>query len=91
LSQSRIANDMLWKICFGHARVLPWMLSDLPSRLYKQADLILAVARIWSDAESNEIFEANIRLRALGDLTAIPGRPVENTYSSNGANSLFKR
>jgi FkbM family methyltransferase len=61
-------------------RFLPWMLSDLPSKLYKEAGPILAAAEIWDDAESESIFEANIRLRALGDLTTIPGRPIENTY-----------
>lgn len=61
-------------------RFLPWMLSDLPSKLYKEAGPILAAAAIWADAESKSIFETNIRLRALGDLTSIPGRPAENTY-----------
>jgi FkbM family methyltransferase len=61
-------------------RFLPWMLSDLPSKLYKEAGPILAAAAIWADAESKATFETNIRLRALGDLTSIPGRPVENTY-----------
>jgi hypothetical protein len=44
------------------------MLSDLPSKLYKEADTILAAAAIWAYAESKSIFEANIRLRALGDM-----------------------
>ena len=59
---------------------LPCLLNDLPSKLYEQADRVLAAEEIWADCESRAIFEANIRLRALGDLRAVPGRPVENTY-----------
>jgi FkbM family methyltransferase len=59
---------------------LPCLLNDLPHKLFKETDQVLAVADIWADAESQAIFDANIRLRALGELGGIPGRPIENTY-----------
>lgn len=59
---------------------LPCLLNDLPHKLYSKRDQVLAAAEIWADAESEAIFNANIRLRALGDLNSIPGRPLENTY-----------
>jgi FkbM family methyltransferase len=60
--------------------LLPCLLNDLPNKLYREGDLVLTAAGIWADSESQAIYEGNIRLRALGELDGIPGRPVENTY-----------
>ena len=59
---------------------LPCLLNDLPSKLYRESDVILKASEIWADAESRRIFEGNIQLRALGEFDGIPGRPAENTY-----------
>jgi hypothetical protein len=59
---------------------LPCLLNDLPHKLYRDRDAVLRAAELWADLESRNIYEANIRLRALGDLDGIPGRPIENTY-----------
>lgn len=59
---------------------LPCLLNDLPHKLYGERGQILATAGLWADSESKSIFEANIRLRALGEFDGIPGRPAENTY-----------
>ena len=59
---------------------LPCLLNDLPSKLYKESNLILKAAGIWADDISRTVFEANIRLRALAEFAGIPGRPSENTY-----------
>ena len=59
---------------------LPCLLNDLPNKLYRERDLILKAADIWADPASRDLFEANIRLRALGEFDGIPGRSVENTY-----------
>lgn len=59
---------------------LPCLLNDLPSKLFRESDQILMAAEIWADSVSRDLFEANIRLRALGEFDEIPGRPVENTY-----------
>jgi FkbM family methyltransferase len=59
---------------------LPCLLNDLPHKLYKESESVLAAENIWSDFESRAIFNANIRLRARGELDGLPGRPTENTY-----------
>ncbi len=59
---------------------LPCLLNDLPHKVYADRNQILAAAETWEDEESKTIFDANIRLRARGDLEGIPGRPTENTY-----------
>ena len=59
---------------------LPCLLNDLPHKLYIESDCVLAAENIWSDFESRTIFNANIRLRALGEMDGLPGRPAENTY-----------
>jgi FkbM family methyltransferase len=59
---------------------LPCLLNDLPHKLYQDWDAVLKSAELWSDLESRQIYEANIRLRALGEMDGLPGRPVENTY-----------
>jgi FkbM family methyltransferase len=55
-------------------------LNDLPHKLYRESDLVLAAQALWADRESRAIYDANIRFRALGNLDNLPGRPVENTY-----------
>ena len=59
---------------------LPCLLNDLPSKLYRESDQILMAAEAWADSASRDLFEANIRLRALGEFDGLPGRPIENTY-----------
>ena len=59
---------------------LPCLLNDLPHKLYRESDLVLATQALWADRESRAIYDANIRFRALGNLDNLPGRPVENTY-----------
>jgi FkbM family methyltransferase len=59
---------------------LPCLLNDLPSKLYMERDSVLAAADLWADASSRAIYDANIRLRALGNVDEIFVRPAENTY-----------
>jgi len=59
---------------------LPFLFNDLPHKLYLERNQILAAESIWADQQSRSIYEANIRLRALGNLDSLPGRPIENTY-----------
>jgi FkbM family methyltransferase len=59
---------------------LPCLLNDQPHKLYAERERVMAAAALWADEISREIFAANIRLRAIGDLSRIPGRPAENTY-----------
>lgn len=59
---------------------LPCLLNDLPSNVYRDRDLVLSAEGLWADAKSRDLYDVNIRLRALGEFDGIPGRPVENTY-----------
>lgn len=59
---------------------LPCLLNDLPSKVYQEKDRVLAAWNLFKDAESQRIYQSNIRLRTLGELTGLPPRPVENTY-----------
>jgi FkbM family methyltransferase len=59
---------------------LPFLLNDLPHKLYEERDAVLAAAGIWADEESRSTYEASVKMRALGDLNELPGKPEENTY-----------
>jgi len=59
---------------------LPCLLNDLPHKLYEQRASVLAARDLWQDEQSQALYEANIRFRARGDLSGLPGRPRENTY-----------
>jgi FkbM family methyltransferase len=41
---------------------------------------VLQAERIWSDEDSLHAYRANIRWRALGEASDLPGRPEEHTY-----------
>ena len=56
------------------------LLNAPPHHVYEQAHDVLRAEHLWSDAQSLEIYRANIRWRALGDPLDLPGRPKENTY-----------
>jgi FkbM family methyltransferase len=59
---------------------LPSLFNDLPHKVYPQQSQILEAEGIWADSQSLSIYDANVRLRLLGSLDSLPGRPVENTY-----------
>ncbi len=56
------------------------LLNAPPHLVYMQAEEVLRAEHIWADAQSADIYRANIRWRALGDPLDLPGRPSENTY-----------
>lgn len=59
---------------------LPFLLNDLPHKLYEERDAVLTAAGIWADQASQSTYEASVKMRAVGDLIHLPGRPDENTY-----------
>ncbi|HMF78866.1 MAG TPA: FkbM family methyltransferase [Bryobacteraceae bacterium] len=46
---------------------LPFFCMDLPSRVYGQAEQVLAAAALWSDEKSRSLYLDQVRWRALGD------------------------
>jgi len=62
-------------------KFLQLVLLNAPAHhVYEQAGEVLRAEHIWADEQSEAIYRANIRWRALGDPCDLPGRPAENTY-----------
>ena len=60
--------------------LLPCLLNDRPHLVYEDKLRVLAASTIWADEQSAQLYVTNVRLRALGQLGDLPGRPAENTY-----------
>ena len=58
---------------------LPFLLYDLPHRVYEQADRVLLGEAIWADEESRSEYVAQVRLRALGDPSGL-AQPTRESY-----------
>lgn len=58
----------------------PFLLYDLPHKLYAQADSVIQAAEIWTDDESRAEYLAQVRLRALGDPSGLPHPAREESY-----------
>jgi FkbM family methyltransferase len=56
------------------------LLNEPPHRVYEDARSVLQAEKLWSDEDSLHAYRANIRWRALGDASELPGRPAKNTY-----------
>jgi hypothetical protein len=56
------------------------LLNEPPHRVYEDAHSVLQAEHIWADEDSLHAYRANIRWRALGDASELPGRPEKNTY-----------
>jgi FkbM family methyltransferase len=67
--------------CWNLSETLPpFLLYDLPHKLYEQADQVLLGAKVWDDDVSRATYLANIRLRALDDLCGLPEPPAGHAY-----------
>jgi FkbM family methyltransferase len=67
---------------------LPFLLYDLPHKVYEQADQVLQAAELWSDDESRSEFLVQVRLRALGNPSGL-GKPVPESYILDGIFELL--
>lgn len=61
-------------------RFPPFLLYDLPHKLYQQAAQVLAAGSIWADEASRQEYFAQIRLRALGDPSALSRFTGKESY-----------
>jgi FkbM family methyltransferase len=59
---------------------LPFLLNDLPSKVYEEKESVLLTETLWADPLSLAIFRANVCWRATGDASHLPTRPEENSY-----------
>jgi FkbM family methyltransferase len=82
LGCSHIANASALGWRFSD-KLLPFLLYDLPHKLYEQADQVLGASGLWEDDASRFEYLAHIRLRALGEMRDIPG-PISESYFLDG-------
>lgn len=61
----------------------PFLLYQLPHKVYDMADCVLEAGEIWADDASRAEYFAQVRLRALGDPYGLP-RPAEESYFLDG-------
>jgi FkbM family methyltransferase len=69
---------LFWRFPDRFLQVL--LLNEPPHRVYRDARAVLQAEQIWADEDSLHAYRANIRWRALGDASDLPGRPERNTY-----------
>lgn len=74
------AAPVCWKFS---EKLLPFLLYDLPHKLYEQADRVLLAAQVWEDDASRYEYLAHIRLRALGEPSGL-SRPTPESYFLEG-------
>lgn len=74
------ADPITWR--FPH-EFLPFLLYDLPHRVYEQADRVLQAEEIWADEPSRAEYIAQVRLRALGDPSGLV-QPMRESYILDG-------
>ncbi len=58
----------------------PFLLYQLPHKLYEQSDCVLRAAEIWADDASRTEYFAQVRLRALGDPYGLSQPAAEESY-----------
>ena len=58
--------------------LLPHYAVDLPHKLHKEADQIVAACSLWSDDASRREYLAQVRFRLFGDFDGMPA-PVQHT------------
>jgi FkbM family methyltransferase len=78
LGCTRIFNSVSLGWRFSE-RLLPFLLYDLPHKVYGEAHQVLAAADLWEDDASRYEYLAHVRLRALGEPLDLP-RPVSESY-----------
>ncbi|MHB8303514.1 MAG: FkbM family methyltransferase [Acidobacteriaceae bacterium] len=72
-------------------KLLPFLLYDLPHKLYAQAEQVLLAAQLWQDDASRVEYLAQVRLRALGDPSGLCRPPADESYFLEGIFELRPR
>ena len=62
----------------------PFLLYDLPHKLYENAERVLRAAEIWADDASRDEYLTQIRLRAFGDPSGLSRPDIEESYFLDG-------
>ncbi|HEY4358030.1 MAG TPA: FkbM family methyltransferase [Acidobacteriaceae bacterium] len=59
---------------------LPFLLNDLPHKVYEDAQRVLEAETLWSDRISLDVYQSLVSWYATGDASRLPSRPSENSY-----------
>lgn len=59
---------------------LPFLLNDLPHKVYEDAQRVLEAEKLWTDQDSLDAYRSHIYWYATGDASQLPSRPLENSY-----------
>jgi len=59
---------------------IPFLLNDLPHKVFEDSKRVLAAENLWADRESLDAYRSHVYWYATGDASHLPGRPPENTY-----------
>jgi FkbM family methyltransferase len=70
-------SPVYWRFA---AAFLPFLLNDLPHKVYQDAQNVLRAEALWSDQASTDSYRSLIYWYATGDASHLPGRPQENSY-----------
>jgi FkbM family methyltransferase len=69
---------LFWR--FGDRFMTMLLLNESPYRVYETLPDVLEAETLWEDAESLEVYRANVRWRALGDARGFPYPAPVTTY-----------
>lgn len=59
---------------------IPFLLNDLPHKVFEDSPSVLAAESLWSDQQSLDGYRSLVYWYATGDASHLPGRPPENSY-----------
>lgn len=59
---------------------IPFLLNDLPHKVYEASEKVLAAQLLWADQASLGTYRSLIYWYATGDASYLPARPRENSY-----------
>jgi FkbM family methyltransferase len=70
---------------------LPFLLNDLPHKIYEDSANVIKVESLWADFLSLDTYRSLINWYATGDASQLPGRPIENSYFPSDIFSISPR
>jgi FkbM family methyltransferase len=76
-SQVSCYSPVYWRF---RSSFLPFLLNDLPHKVYEESENVLKAESLWSDQLSIDTYRSLIYWYATGDAAVLPERPKENSY-----------
>lgn len=79
------ADPLTWRF---PEMFLPYLLYDLPHKVYEQSEQVLLAAELWEDEASRAEYIAQVRLRTLGDPSGLSNPVLRESYVLDGVFEL---